>query len=724
MSRRLSKCLSLLLVLAFLVPGAVAAGPSAALPPTASFTSSTPACLGQQILLSDTTSGEVILHEWDYGDGSVGTGANPAHTYTAPGTYTVTLATGNDSGVTEYSDTVEVLASVEAFFWPESDKVSVGQPLQFENAGPETAQGYQWDFGDGNVSSEISPTHVYTASGEYVVQLTALASSPCVPVTHSASVRAGHRSLLPAILGKVDMAQPLRVVENLALSISGPHRADGLDVATIVVTATSADGTPLANRPVGVELHDDNDPRGIYAVSDNGDGTYTAEVTSTVAADLVVLAVDYGSHLVVTDTLYFLPGDPQAIEWVEVIRPHDTDSKDRSLLTAVVVDSLGNQIPPPTVAISFSTDFGFLSESEEEGYFTAQIVADDYGVARVTAADPDGLLTSVFTDVAFLPVYLDTSGEATGGAAILGQGSVGDELVVDVSIWNPYLTRALGYYCTTLNYDPSVLRFRGVMPGVPNGAISHPEHWQVDANTVGFYATNTEQHQTPQLVRVARVVFDVLDVGDPSLNIRIFQDDVSNLRDLLEQPLITLPQYSNLQDYFMGWEWFIYHKLPKWVKIKVWLAPGATPNVAGHVARMNAIYSQHLGKCCPKLIFFAVTNKVTQADWDKINEGSSTLDRAERNALRAKYNMDKAINVIYTPNNSLAGATGMAIEGDGIIVDSDAGDNTLAHEAGHHYGLRDTYDASKKSNLMYGRKNAKKSGLTAAQCATIAASAS
>ena len=49
----------------------------------------------------DRSSGEVGSWEWDFGDGSpVSTSANPSHTYTAPGNYTVTLTVSGATGAT------------------------------------------------------------------------------------------------------------------------------------------------------------------------------------------------------------------------------------------------------------------------------------------------------------------------------------------------------------------------------------------------------------------------------------------------------------------------------------------------------------------------------------------------------------------------------------------------------------------------------------------------
>ncbi len=39
-----------------------------------------------------------ITYQWNFGDGSTGSGASPTHTYTEPGTYTVTLNVSNEAG--------------------------------------------------------------------------------------------------------------------------------------------------------------------------------------------------------------------------------------------------------------------------------------------------------------------------------------------------------------------------------------------------------------------------------------------------------------------------------------------------------------------------------------------------------------------------------------------------------------------------------------------------
>lgn len=47
-----------------------------------------------------------INYAWNFGDGNTGTGANPTHTYSEPGTYTVTLTASNEAGQTSRTLTI------------------------------------------------------------------------------------------------------------------------------------------------------------------------------------------------------------------------------------------------------------------------------------------------------------------------------------------------------------------------------------------------------------------------------------------------------------------------------------------------------------------------------------------------------------------------------------------------------------------------------------------
>jgi PKD repeat protein len=67
--------------------------------------SSLSVAVGTEIQFTDLTAGSPTTWAWDFGDGSTSTDQNPAHTYMAAGSYTVTLSVSNgvDSGTATLS---------------------------------------------------------------------------------------------------------------------------------------------------------------------------------------------------------------------------------------------------------------------------------------------------------------------------------------------------------------------------------------------------------------------------------------------------------------------------------------------------------------------------------------------------------------------------------------------------------------------------------------------
>ncbi len=71
--------------------------------PVASFTSSLVAGttdVNFDATASNDPDGSIVSYNWDFGDGTTGTGAAPAHTYTGPGTFNVRLIVTDDRGAT------------------------------------------------------------------------------------------------------------------------------------------------------------------------------------------------------------------------------------------------------------------------------------------------------------------------------------------------------------------------------------------------------------------------------------------------------------------------------------------------------------------------------------------------------------------------------------------------------------------------------------------------
>jgi len=61
---------------------------------------------------STDPDGTIVSYSWDFGDGSVGTGPTPNHTYVTQGTYNVTLQVADDTGATDSAMTTATVVPV------------------------------------------------------------------------------------------------------------------------------------------------------------------------------------------------------------------------------------------------------------------------------------------------------------------------------------------------------------------------------------------------------------------------------------------------------------------------------------------------------------------------------------------------------------------------------------------------------------------------------------
>lgn len=127
-----------------------------------------------RVSFSATTSGGdgTYTYAWSFGDGQTSAEASPTHTYQAAGSYTVNLTITDGAGarVTDSSD-IAVILPISGGFVAVTDGLSV----TFTNSttGGTGQFTYSWDFGDGNTSTAMSPSHTYSQAGSYAVVLVA-----------------------------------------------------------------------------------------------------------------------------------------------------------------------------------------------------------------------------------------------------------------------------------------------------------------------------------------------------------------------------------------------------------------------------------------------------------------------------------------------------------------------------------------------------------------------
>src|SRR5690606_12645023 len=61
-----------------------------------------------------------------------------------------------------------------------STTVCIGEAIQFSNQSSNGVQ-YEWNFGDGNTSTQVSPSHIYTTGGTYQLRLIVINNDACRP---------------------------------------------------------------------------------------------------------------------------------------------------------------------------------------------------------------------------------------------------------------------------------------------------------------------------------------------------------------------------------------------------------------------------------------------------------------------------------------------------------------------------------------------------------------
>jgi PKD repeat protein len=125
------------------------------------------------VVFADMTSGGVTAWKWDFGDGTSATVQNPAHTYTKPGIYSVTLAASNafGSGQITRSSLINAGVAPDAEYIAEIRQGDPPLTVRFRDFSSGNPLTRSWDFGDGTTSTEKDPVHTYTQEGSYTTRL-------------------------------------------------------------------------------------------------------------------------------------------------------------------------------------------------------------------------------------------------------------------------------------------------------------------------------------------------------------------------------------------------------------------------------------------------------------------------------------------------------------------------------------------------------------------------
>lgn len=153
--------------------------------PVANFTANvTSGCAPLAVTFTDQSSGNPTEWNWEFSNGTLSSQRNPTVSFSAPGTYSVKLIVRNENGIDqiEKTDYITVYPSPVADFTANLTLACVPATIKFTDQSSTpvgTIVKWEWEFGDGNTSTQQNPSHVYANTGFYTVLLRVTSSTGC-----------------------------------------------------------------------------------------------------------------------------------------------------------------------------------------------------------------------------------------------------------------------------------------------------------------------------------------------------------------------------------------------------------------------------------------------------------------------------------------------------------------------------------------------------------------
>ncbi len=139
--------------------------------------------------LTGNSADQIHYWEWDFGDGTTSQLQDPEHEFELPGTYYVnlTITTGNGctSDNTNSPFIVHIFDHPTAAFTVNSTMLELPIDELICNNQSVGATDYEWNFGDGTISTDESPQHLYSSIGDFHVQMIAYNEFGCADTAYT-----------------------------------------------------------------------------------------------------------------------------------------------------------------------------------------------------------------------------------------------------------------------------------------------------------------------------------------------------------------------------------------------------------------------------------------------------------------------------------------------------------------------------------------------------------
>jgi PKD repeat protein len=157
-------------------------------------------------------------YNWNFGDGTTATTANPAKTYNAAGNYSVTLTVSDTSSHTVVSNTINMTVyaplTVSASATPTNLTVGDSSTFTAVASGGDGHYSYAWTFGDGSTGTGATANHVYTTyhAGDFTWMAHVTVTDTASHSVTSADIAIVVKPVPPSITYAKKQHSPFRIV--------------------------------------------------------------------------------------------------------------------------------------------------------------------------------------------------------------------------------------------------------------------------------------------------------------------------------------------------------------------------------------------------------------------------------------------------------------------------------------------------------------------------------
>ena len=165
--------------------------------PIASFSASAFSAMVNDLITFTNTSQNATSYNWSFGDGTLSSEQNPTHAYSTAGNFSVQLTATGEGGVSSISNIISIdYPEPVAGFTLDKSTAKIGETVSFTNTS-QNAHTFLWNFGDGNVSVAVHPTHSYATAGSFAIMLSATGDGGTDIATRVITIEEAQANIIP-----------------------------------------------------------------------------------------------------------------------------------------------------------------------------------------------------------------------------------------------------------------------------------------------------------------------------------------------------------------------------------------------------------------------------------------------------------------------------------------------------------------------------------------------